>query len=157
MIALSALARQSRATAMPQARPPAAPPAEPENESIRSALIAGWSIIALFFGVLGAWAMSAPLNGAVVAQAVVKVEGNRKSVQHLDGGIVKELRVKEGDRVAAGDMLIVLDETQARIEDYVTARALDGLYLMIAEQERAIRKDPVGTGSAILRRVFGAN
>lgn len=50
-----------------------------------------------------------------------------------------------------------LDPAEARIEDYVTARALDGLYLMIGEQERAIRKDPVGTGSAILRRVFGGN
>ena len=41
---------------------------------------------------------------------VVKVEGNRKSVQHLDGGIVKEMRVKEGDKVKAGDVLIVLDD-----------------------------------------------
>ena len=49
--------------------------------------------------------MTAPLNGAVVGNAVVKVEGNRKSVQHLDGGIVKELRVKEGDKVKAGDVL----------------------------------------------------
>ncbi|MBB4369399.1 HlyD family type I secretion membrane fusion protein [Bradyrhizobium sp. cir1] len=60
--------------------------------------------------------MTAPLNGAVVANAVVKVEGNRKSVQHLDGGIVKELRVREGDKVRSGDLLIVLDETQARAE-----------------------------------------
>src|SRR5262245_45336716 len=56
----------------------------------------------------------APLNGAVVANAVVKVDGNRKSMQHLDGG--KELRVREGERVLAGDLLIVLDETQARAE-----------------------------------------
>jgi HlyD family type I secretion membrane fusion protein len=47
---------------------------------------------------------------------VVKVEGNRKSVQHLDGGIIKELRVKEGDRVNVGDVLIVLDDSQARAE-----------------------------------------
>ena len=60
--------------------------------------------------------MTAPLHGAVVGNAVVKVEGNRKSVQHLDGGIVKELRVKEGDKVNVGDVLIVLDETQARAE-----------------------------------------
>ena len=78
--------------------------------------LAGWLIIAMFFGVLGTWAVTAPLNGAVVATAVVKVEGNRKSVQHLDGGIVKELRVKEGDKVKAGDVLIVLDDTQARAE-----------------------------------------
>lgn len=45
----------------------------------------------------------------------------------------------------------------ARIENYVTAKAMSGLFLMIAEQERAIRQDPVGTGSAILKKVFGAN
>lgn len=43
----------------------------------------------------------------------------------------------------------------ARIELYVTRKALDGLYLMIGEEERQIRRDPVGTGSAILRKVFG--
>lgn len=45
----------------------------------------------------------------------------------------------------------------AKIENYVTAKAMSGLFLMIAQEERAIRQDPVGTGSAILRKVFGAN
>src|SRR5689334_999049 len=86
------------------------------SDSIRKISLAGWLIIAVFFGGIGGWAVLAPLNGAVVANAVVKVEGNRKSVQHLDGGIVKELRVKEGARVNAGDIMIVLDDTQARAE-----------------------------------------
>ncbi|RXT36361.1 secretion protein HylD [Bradyrhizobium betae] len=86
------------------------------NDSIRRVAVAGWLIIAIFFGGIGTWAVTAPLNGAVVANAVVKVDGNRKSVQHLDGGIIKELHVREGDRVLAGDLLIVLDETQARAE-----------------------------------------
>ena len=79
--------------------------------------------------------MTAPLDGAVVGNAVVKVEGNRKSVQHLDGGIVKELRVKEGDKVNVGDVLIVLDETQARAEfevlsqQYVVLRATEARLL----------------------------
>ncbi|MHC2620516.1 epimerase transport system membrane fusion protein [Bradyrhizobium huanghuaihaiense] len=90
--------------------------AGPPSDSIRRISLAGWAIVAVFFGGLGAWALTAPLNGAVVANAVVKVEGNRKSVQHLDGGIVKELRVREGDKVRSGDLLIVLDETQARAE-----------------------------------------
>ncbi|KRQ08296.1 HlyD family type I secretion periplasmic adaptor subunit [Bradyrhizobium manausense] len=85
-------------------------------DSIRYVAFAGWLIIASFFGGIGTWALTAPLNGAVVANAVVKVDGNRKSVQHLDGGIVKELHVREGERVLAGDLLIVLDETQARAE-----------------------------------------
>ncbi|MDH2356869.1 HlyD family type I secretion periplasmic adaptor subunit [Bradyrhizobium sp. SSUT112] len=86
------------------------------NDSIRRIALVGWLIIAAFFGGLGTWAVTAPLNGAVVANAVIKVDGNRKSVQHLDGGIVNELRVREGERVLAGDLLIVLDETQARAE-----------------------------------------
>ncbi|WP_338831731.1 HlyD family type I secretion periplasmic adaptor subunit [Bradyrhizobium sp. 27S5] len=89
------------------------------NDSIRNVSVAGWLIIAIFFGGIGTWAVTAPLNGAVVANAVVKVDGNRKSLQHLDGGIVKELHVREGDKVLAGDLLIVLDETQARAEHEV--------------------------------------
>ncbi len=87
----------------------------PSDSILRPALV-GWAIIILFFGGLGSWAATAPLNGAVVANGVVKVEGNRKSVQHVDGGSVKELRVKEGDHVAVGDVLIVLDDTQAKAE-----------------------------------------
>src|SRR5947207_5335011 len=92
------------------------------SDSIKRVALAGWIIIAVFFGGIGSWAATAPLNGAVVGNAVVKVEGNRKSVQHLDGGIVKELRIKEGDKVAVGDILIVLDETQARAEHDVLSQ-----------------------------------
>jgi HlyD family type I secretion membrane fusion protein len=103
----------------------------PPSDSIRRIAFWGWLIIAIFFGGIGTWATTAPLNGAVVANAVVKVEGNRKSVQHLDGGIIKELRVKEGDRVSVGETLVVLDETQARAEfevlsqEYVVLRATE--------------------------------
>ena len=50
----------------------------------------------------------------------------------------------------------LLKGDDANIQRYVTAKSLDGLYLMIGEEERNIRRDPVGTGSAILRKVFGA-
>jgi len=101
------------------------------SDSIGRVSIAGWLIIAIFFGGIGTWACSAPLNGAVVGKVVVKIDGNRKSVQHLDGGIVKEMRIKEGDKVHSGDVLIVLDETQARAEhdvlsqQYVILRATE--------------------------------
>src|SRR6476661_6838130 len=107
--------REMRAAAISSGRKPIAGDGAP-SDSIKHVALAGWLIIALFFGGIGSWAATAPLNGAVVGNAVVKVEGNRKSVQHLDGGIVKELRVKEGDKVNAGDILVVLDETQARAE-----------------------------------------
>ncbi len=61
------------------------------------------------------------------------------------------------DAVAAkGVALGVLKPEQATLESYVTAKTLDGLYFMMAEEERAIRKDPLGQSSALLKKVFGA-
>lgn len=77
-------------------------------------LTAGTVTIVLFFGVFGLWSAIAPLSSAALAPGVVKVDTNRKTVQHLEGGIVQEIRVREGDRVKAGQVLITLDETQAR-------------------------------------------
>jgi hypothetical protein len=50
----------------------------------------------------------------------------------------------------------MLKKEDANLDEYVTQKALDGLYLMVAEEEKKIRKDPVGTGSAIIKKVFGA-
>ena len=50
----------------------------------------------------------------------------------------------------------LLDRKDADLDSYVTQKAMDGLFLMIAEQEKAIRKDPIGTGSSMLQKVFGA-
>jgi HlyD family type I secretion membrane fusion protein len=93
----------------------------PPSDSARGTILAGLVILALFFGGLGTWAATAPLNAAVVGEAVVKVAGNRKSVQHINGGIVRELLVHEGDRVGADQVLLVLDNTEARAEyDLIT-------------------------------------
>lgn len=86
------------------------------SDSPRVPARAGWAVIAMFFGVFGIWAATAPLNAAVVGDAVVKVEGNRKSVQHLEGGTVKQLLAEEGQRVAQGDPLLVLDDTAIKAE-----------------------------------------
>lgn len=117
------------------------------DSSWRPAL-AGWLIIAAFFGGMGTWASLAPLNGAVVGNGVIKVDGNRKSIQHLDGGIVKELHVKEGDRVKAGDVVIVLDDSQAKAEyrvlseQYVVLRATQVRLLAELAQETELVMPP---------------
>ena len=49
----------------------------------------------------------------------------------------------------------LLKKEDANVQQYVTNKALDGLFLMMAEEEKKIRKDPIGTGSAILKKVFG--
>jgi HlyD family type I secretion membrane fusion protein len=110
------------------------------DDTGRSSMLAGSVIIALFFGVAGLWAGLAPLGAAVVAPGVIKVEGNRKSIQHLEGGIIKELRVKEGDRVEAGQTLVVLDSTQTVGAVDVLQRQYDDLHAqearLIAERDR---------------------
>ena len=104
---------------------PADPTATPRpSDSATGAVRAGWVIILLFFGGFGYWATTAPLNAAVVGEAVVKVEGNRKSVQHIDGGTVKEILVREGDQVHASDVVMVLDDTQIRAEVEVLQQQL---------------------------------
>jgi HlyD family type I secretion membrane fusion protein len=158
MAAMAELAQQSRraatsaATSTAARRSPPAPAATSTaarrgpptaSDSMRSAAIAGWAIILIFFGGFGAWAVTAPLHGAVVANGFVRVEGNRKSIQHLDGGIVKELNVKEGDRVNAGDVLIVLDDTQARAEYNVLSQQ----FLVLRASEERLKTELAGASS----------
>ena len=85
-----------------------------EMMNVRGPIIVGLVIIFLFFGAFIGWAAFAPLGSAAIAQGIVSVEGNRKSVQHLEGGIVAEIKVKDGDFVKKGDVLIVLDEIQSK-------------------------------------------
>jgi HlyD family secretion protein len=70
--------------------------------------------LVLVFGLGGSWAAFATISGAVIAQGFAVVESNARSIQHLSGGVIKTIAVREGQKVAAGDLLIQLDETQAR-------------------------------------------
>ncbi len=81
---------------------------------LRRPVAAGVIVVAGFFGLFGGWAAFAPLDSAAIAAGVVKVEGERKSIQHLEGGIVGELPVRDGDLVRTGDVLLRLDDTQSR-------------------------------------------
>jgi len=72
----------------------------------------GLSIFFLVFGVFGLWAVFAPLDGAARASGIVTVESYKKIIQHLEGGIVSEILVQNGDAVKAGDPLLILDNTQ---------------------------------------------
>ncbi|HSF63391.1 MAG TPA: HlyD family type I secretion periplasmic adaptor subunit [Paracoccaceae bacterium] len=67
----------------------------------------------LFFGVFGLWSWYTPLMSAALAPGVVSPEGSRKTVQHLEGGIIRTIHVREGDTVDAGTVLVTLDDTRA--------------------------------------------
>jgi HlyD family type I secretion membrane fusion protein len=73
----------------------------------------GVLLVALAFGGFGTWSATAPLSAAVIAQGSFVATGENKIVQHLEGGIIKDLLVREGDKVIAGQSLLLLDETAA--------------------------------------------
>ena len=94
-------------------------------KSLRFYQILGLAGLTVVFGSIGAWAAMTSIRGAVVSSGVIVVEGYSKRVQHRDGGIVAEIRVEDGDRVEAGDLLIRLDETETRAGLAIIEAALD--------------------------------
>ena len=85
--------------------------------------------VAVVIALAGAWSMSAPLSGAVIAPAQIKVELNRKTVQHQEGGIVREILVRDGQKVRAGEALIVVgdvrsDSTLKLLQDQLAAERI---------------------------------
>ena len=81
------------------------------------------------------WAGTAKLAGAVIAKGIVVVESEVKKVQHPTGGIVGELRVRNDQRVNAGDVVVRLDETQTKANLAVFTKSLDELYARQARLE----------------------
>ncbi|GAB4538456.1 MAG: HlyD family type I secretion periplasmic adaptor subunit [Parvularculaceae bacterium] len=102
---------------------------------MRATAVAGLAVI--LFGVIGAfaWAATAPIASAVVSPGLVRVDTNRKQIQHLEGGVIKQILVRDGDVVAQGDPLVLLDETRASVSFGVLRAALD---LARAQEARLI-------------------
>jgi HlyD family type I secretion membrane fusion protein len=101
----------------------------------------GYAALLLLVVGFGGWSAIAPLASAAIAIGVVSPDGYRKTVQHLEGGIIRAIHVQEGDFVAAGQKLVTLEETQARAnyeelrERYVYLLAMEAR--LIAEQTGA--------------------
>lgn len=106
-------------------------------------LFAGLVLVALF-GFGGAWAATAKLGGALIASGRVITEGNNRVVQHLEGGIIEDIRVHEGDIVRRGDIVAQLDETanRSQLDRVHIERALATIEL---ERWRAERDDTAET------------
>ncbi|WP_069623221.1 HlyD family type I secretion periplasmic adaptor subunit [Methyloceanibacter marginalis] len=84
--------------------------------STRTATIFGFFVMAAFLLGFGSWASTAPIAGAIIAGGSFVATGENKIIQHLEGGVIKEIRVREGDVVEKGDVLIDLDEREPRTE-----------------------------------------
>jgi HlyD family secretion protein len=87
----------------------------------------GTSIVVIFVVGFITWSIFAPLDSALMAPGVIVVESHRKTIQHLEGGIVKDILVKEGQTVKSGETLIQLDDTQARVQLALLQDEADGL------------------------------
>ena len=86
------------------------------DRSLRHFQLIGYLSVFLVVGVGGSWATLASINGAVIAPAIIVAESNTKKIQHKEGGIVKEILVKDGDRVVEGQSLITLDDTDTKAD-----------------------------------------
>lgn len=95
----------------------------------------GITVVILTFGVGIVWSVLAPIASAVVAPGLVKVDSSRKKIQHQEGGVVKEILVKDGDHVNEGQVLIRLDETRAGASHGVLQAQYDSAMAQIARLE----------------------
>jgi HlyD family secretion protein len=97
------------------------------RESIQRHMVAGITVVLMLVGGVGGWASTTELSGALIAPGSIVVDTNIKKVQHPTGGVVGEVRVRDGDRVKAGDIVVRLDETVTRANLSIVTKGLNEL------------------------------
>lgn len=102
-----------------------------ERRMRRPMVVGSWIVGVFVIGGL-LWAAVSPLSGAVIAPGVVRVEANRKTVRHLEGGTVRQIPVHEGEHVAAGQVLMVMDDVQPKATVDVLQNQYDALQAQVA-------------------------
>jgi HlyD family secretion protein len=105
------------------------------RRSIRAHLIVGLVVVLVLAGGFGGWASTVQLSGALIAPGSVVVDSNVKKVQHPTGGVVGEVRVRDGDLVKAGDIVVRLDETVVKASLAIVVKTLNGLWARAARLE----------------------
>src|SRR5206468_5055460 len=105
------------------------------HRSIRGHLIFGLTLILVLAVGFGGWASTAQISGALIAPGSVVVDSNVKKVQHPTGGVVGEVRVRDGDIVKAGDIVVRLDETVVKASLAIVVKTLNGLWARAARLE----------------------
>ncbi|GKX49232.1 metalloprotease secretion protein [Pectobacterium carotovorum subsp. carotovorum] len=106
----------------------------------------GWLLVLAGFGGFLLWALFAPLDKGVMVNGSVVISGNRKVVQHNQGGIVDKIQVKDGDRVEAGQILLTLNEVDARS----ASEGLDGQYLQLVAREGRLLAEQQRLGDMVM-------
>jgi len=103
--------------------------------AIQRHLWAGIALLIVLCGGVGGWAATTEIAGAVIAPGILVVDTNVKKVQHPTGGVVGEIRARDGDRVSIGDIVVRLDETVTRANLAIVLRGLDELIARKARLE----------------------
>jgi HlyD family secretion protein len=111
------------------------------RRSIRLHLIIGLAVVIVLAGGFGGWASTVQISGALIAPGAVVVDSNVKKVQHPTGGVVGEVRVRDGDVVKAGDVVVRLDDTVTKASLAIVVKTLNGLYARAARLEAEQRGD----------------
>jgi HlyD family secretion protein len=111
------------------------------RRSIRLHLIVGLAVVIVLAGGFGTWASTVQISGALIAPGSVVVDSNVKKVQHPTGGVVGEVRVRDGDVVKAGDVVVRLDDTVTKASLAIVVKTLNGLYARAARLEAEQRGD----------------
>jgi HlyD family secretion protein len=124
------------------------------HRSLRSLAVVGLAGVGVFVGTVGVWAFAATLSGAVVASGQFVVDGNVKKVQHGTGGIVSEIKVREGDKVAQDQIVIRLDDTVTKANLQVVTKQLDEFAARRPRlQAERDRKDDIAVAPDLLGRL----
>ena len=105
------------------------------RRSIRLHMIIGLAVVLVLAGGFGGWASTVQISGALIAPGAVVVDSNVKKVQHPTGGVVGEVRVRDGDVVKAGDVVVRLDDTVTKASLAIVVKTLNGLYARAARLE----------------------
>src|SRR5690349_14729167 len=123
------------------------------REAIRRYTIAGAAVVLFLTCGVGVWAGTVQIAGALIAPGTIVVDSNVKKVQHPTGGVVGQVRVHDGDRVQAGDLLVRLDDTVARANLAIVTKGLTELEArkarLSAERDRA---DAIRYPDSLLQR-----
>lgn len=119
----------------------------------RRSIIWGVSLVLLGFGTFLLWAMLAPLDQGVVTQGTVNVDSKRKVVQHLRGGLISDILVRDGDKVVKDAPLIRINDTQMIKTKQMLLEQISGMEQQIVAKTQQV--DSLNEELAILQKLFG--
>jgi HlyD family secretion protein len=105
------------------------------RRSIRLHLVVGLAVVVILAGGLGGWASTQEISGALIAPGQIVVESNVKKVQHPTGGVVGEVRARDGDAVKSGDIVVRLDDTVTKANLAIVTKNLDAAWARAARLE----------------------